>query len=189
MNEELPLKRSLILSTFLCLGLFSECISADELSNAPALATYLGLEASYNRITDQDNTFNPLSSKLRAGVFLSTNIALELQLGNKLRADDNNDGSKTELSDQQGLFLRFQSPIEQDARVYLYGGYNSMNVNQSSALNGSKSESSLESAAWGIGMESTIEQLNHLVFYVDYGRLYDKEIRVSQYSFGARYQF
>lgn len=183
------MKRSLIHFTALGLGLLPVCASANELSNAPALATYLGLEASYNRISDQGDTFNPLSSKLRAGVFLSTNIALELQLGNNIRADDRDDGSETELSDQQGVFLRFQSPIEQGARVYLYGGYNEVNLNKSSTLNDSKAESSLEAAAWGIGMESTIEQLNHVVFYADYGRLYDKEIRVSQYSFGARYQF
>lgn len=182
------MKTSLILPATLCLGLFATYASANELSSAPALATYVGLEASYNRISDADNTFNPVSAKLRAGVFLETNIALELQLGSSLRADDTDYGSEIALSDQNGLFLRFQSPIEQGARVYLYGGYNEVNVTHTASPNG-KAESSFEAAAWGIGMEGTIERLKQVVIYADYCRPYDKEIRISQYSLGTRYQF
>ncbi len=183
------MKTSLLLPATLGLGLLATCAHADELSNAPALATYAGLEASYNRITDTGNTYNPVSAKLRAGLFLETNIALELQLGSSLRPDDTDNGSEIELSDQSGLFLRLQSPIEQGARVYLYGGYNEVTVRHTAPLNGTKTKSSLEAAAWGIGMEGTIDSLNHVVIYADYCRPYDKEIRISQYSLGTRYQF
>lgn len=162
---------------------------AEILSSSPPLAMYAGLESLYNRISDHSHEYNPLSAKLRAGIFLQTNIALELQVGANIHTDNIDNSGEVSLSEQTGLFLRFQSPIEQGLRVYLYGGYNELTLTQKANYSLMKRESGLESSAWGIGFEEQINQLKNVIFYLDYSRPYDDEIRISQYSLGARYQF
>lgn len=183
------MKKTIIMSSALLCNLLPLQVHADELSNAPPLATYAGLESVYNRISDHSHEYNPLSAKLRAGIFLQTNIALELQLGGNIHSDKMDNSREISLTDQTGLFLRFQSPIEQGVRVYLYGGYNELTLTQTAGNGFMKRDSRLESSAWGMGFEEQMSQLKNVIFYLDYSRPYDDEIRISQYSLGARYQF
>jgi hypothetical protein len=183
------LKKTIIMTSALLCHLLPHQAHSDELSNAPPLATYAGLESLYNRISDHSHEYNPLSAKLRAGIFLQTNIALELQVGANIHSDNMDNSREISLTEQTGLFLRFQSPIEQGIRVYLYGGYNELTLTQTAGYSSMKFDSGLESSAWGMGFEEQISQLKNVIFYLDYSRPYDDEIRISQYSLGARYQF
>ena len=163
-------------------------LHAYELSFAPPMTPYLGIEGSYNTIKNGEFEYNPQSAKLRAGVFIHTNIALELSYSGAVKSDSMEDGSEINLDSLAGAFIRFQSPIQQGMRVYVYGGYNTLTISET-AINGDISEESYDSVAWGVGLEEHFKTWKQLIFFAEYGRPYDDEFRISHYSLGARYQF
>ena len=161
---------------------------AYELSFAPPKTPYLGIESAYNTIKSGQAEYNPLSAKLRIGMFFYTNIALELSYSGGLKSDTTESGSEIDLKSAAGLFLRIQSPIQQGMRVYVYGGYNTLTVSET-PVSGNALEESYDAVAWGAGLEEHFEKWSNLVFFGEYGRPYDDEFRISHYSLGARYQY
>ena len=167
---------------------FSTNSFAYELSFAPPKAVYIGVDGAYNTIKSGEIEYNPTSAKLRVGVFFYTNVALEATYSSGLESDTISDGTEIELGSQTGLFVRFQSPIQQGIRVYLFGGYNTLDLSETE-MGGVAVEESYDSVAWGVGLEEHFKLLKQLIFFVEYGRPYDDEFRLSHYSLGARYQF
>ncbi|MBV1873322.1 MAG: porin family protein [Gammaproteobacteria bacterium] len=177
----------------LCLalsGLFSGNLAANDLSFARPYTPYIGIDANYNKIETSEYSASPLSLKLRAGLFIQTNVALELIAGTNIKSDEYHYRRESELNAQQGVFLRFQSPIQQGLRVYLSGGYNKFTLLTTSSLPVSTfSEKDYQSVAWNVGIEEHFKALKSIIFYLDYSRPYDDEFRISQYSLGSRFQF
>jgi hypothetical protein len=167
---------------------FSTHTFAYELSFAPPKTVYVGVDGGYNTIKSGEIEYNPISAKLRIGVFLLTNVALEATFSSGVESDTISDGTEIELGSQAGLFMRFQSPIQQGIRVYLFGGYNTLDLSET-AVGGEAIEESFDSVAWGVGLEEHFKLIEKLIFFAEYGRPYDDEFRLSHYSLGARYQF
>jgi len=167
---------------------FSANSFAYELSFAPPKTVYIGVDGVYNTIKSGEIEYNPISAKLRVGVFFLTNVALEATYSSGLESDTISDGSEIELGSQTGLFVRFQSPIQQGIRVYLFGGYNTLDLSETE-MGGVTVEESFDSVAWGVGLEEHFKLMKQLIFFAEYGRPYDDEFRLSHYSLGARYQF
>ena len=171
-------------------GLLSGNLTANDLSFAKAYTPYVGIDASYNRIETREYRSSPVSLKLHAGMFIQTNVALEIMAGANIESDEYHYRRESELSSQHGIFMRFQSPIQQGLRVYLSGGYNKFTlINTSSLPTSLFSEKDYQSVAWSVGIEEHFKALKSIVFYLDYSRPYDDEFRISQYSFGSRFQF
>ena len=167
---------------------FSSNSLAYELSFAPPKTVYIGVDGVYNTIQSGEIEYNPISAKLRVGVFFLTNVALEATYSSGLESDTISDGTEIELGSQAGLFVRFQSPIQQGIRVYLFGGYNTLDLSETE-MGEVAIEESFDSVAWGVGLEQHFKLMKQLIFFAEYGRPYDDEFRLSHYSLGARYQF
>ena len=171
-------------------GLFSGNLTANDLSFARPYTPYVGIDASYNRIETSEYRSSPISLKLRAGMFIQTNVALEIMAGANVESDEYHYKTESELNSQYGIFMRFQSPIQQGLRIYLSGGYNEFTLLSASSLPISKfSEQDYQSVAWSVGIEEHFKALKSIVFYLDYSRPYDDDFRISQYSLGSRFQF
>ena len=180
-----PATHLLFLASLLCIPASSW---GSELSFAPPKTFYVGLDGAYNTIKSGEVEYNPISAKIRIGVFFHTNVALEASYSGGVESDTMNDGSENEIDSESGLFLRFQSPIQQGIRVYVFGGYNTLSLSQTT-LSGATIEESYDSAAWGIGLEEHFKLMKKFIFFAEYRRPYDDEFRLSNYSLGARYQF
>lgn len=167
---------------------FSTSSFGYELSFAHPKTVYIGVDGVYNTIKSGEIEYNPISAKLRVGIFFLTNVALEATYSSGLESDTISNGTEIELNSQTGLFMRFQSPIQQGIRVYLFGGYSTLDLSQTE-MGGLAEEESYESVAWGVGLEEHFKLLKQLIFFLEYGRPYDDEFRLSHYSLGARYQF
>ncbi|MBL4607294.1 MAG: outer membrane beta-barrel protein [Pseudomonadales bacterium] len=187
MKKHLTAPLSTLFFTASLLGLSSYSL-ASELSFAHPKTAYIGVDATYNTIKSGGLEYNPLSAKLRVGMCFLTNVSLEATFSSGIESDTMSDGAEIDLDSKMGLFMRFQSPIQQGIRVYLFGGYNTLTISQTS-LTGESVEEDYDSVAWGIGLEEHFKVLKKVIFFAEYGRPYDDEFRLSYYSLGARYQF
>lgn len=138
-------------------------------------------------LNDDDGTeININIAKMKAGLFIQENIALEFSLGQGLQEKKlENINAHFEVDSWQAVMLRLQSPHLNGFRIYVQGGYSEVEVSQTDDLTSLTIEDTLNGATWSLGAEQKISKNLPFWFYLDFSRIND-DIRINIIDAGFR---
>lgn len=149
---------------------------------------YVGVAGGYTQLLIKDAEFNPTLIRLRGGVFVQNNIALELQLGKGIDSDSPFDSLDIEIDQLLAFYARFQSPTQRGFRIYVQGGYARTELLQSDH-NGDEINNSFSGFSYGFGLEDQFKYFKPLYFYFEANQLFNDEIDINSANLGVRYTF
>lgn len=164
-------------------------VFADNPASNYPLDFYFGLGAGQSDFEfSEDADIDIDIGKIKAGVFIQENIALEFNFGQGLRENKlKNSNLSVEVDSWFAAMIRLQSPHLNGFRIYFQGGYSEVELSQTDALTpANNSDDTLNGATWSVGAEQKFNKTLPLWFYVDFNRINDT-IRTNIIDAGIRF--
>ncbi|PCI41139.1 MAG: hypothetical protein COB51_14265 [Moraxellaceae bacterium] len=184
-----PIRPFIFIATLLSLSVaLTPSYAANEKRSNQRGDYYVGVGANYTQLLIGDAEFNPTVIRLRGGVFVLNNIALELQLGKGIDSDSPFDSLDIEIDQLQAFYARFQSPTQRGFRIYFQGGYARTELLQSDHSD-DEINNSFSGISYGFGFEDQFKYYKPLYFYFEANQLFNDEIDINSANLGIRYTF
>lgn len=158
-------------------------------SNYP-LDFYIGVGAGQSdfEFDEEEADIDINIAKIKAGVFIQENIALEFNFGQGLQESKlENSSISVEVDSWYAAMIRLQSPHLNGFRIYLQGGYGEVELSQIDALTpANNQDDTLNGATWSVGAEQRFSKTLPFWLYVDFSRINDA-IRTNIIDAGVRF--
>lgn len=131
---------------------------------------------------------DPYISTLKLGMFVSNQLAIELEYGEGMEDDESKDVT-VEIEDHTGIYLRYVGDSSYNGVFfYLIAGSVKTSLNIESAAGNSKE--TIEDIAYGIGAEERSSSIKNMIYSLEFTRYADKdEGEISGIKLGFRFHF
>jgi hypothetical protein len=152
---------------------------------AHAERIYAELDAMRTTIEAEGAKFKPYNVKGKLGYIVMQQVAVELQYA--ALGDDEDSGSKLELDQIYGAYLRLESLPRNRVKFYVLAGYAASEF----AITGKQDfTDEFDGFSWGIGAEDQIVSLGKTFFIFEYMQYYKNDgVDISGISLGLRHLF
>lgn len=149
---------------------------------------YTDVSFVYHTVETAGKTLNPHGAKLKLGLPVTHNFAIEASYAASVNDDEVN-ALKLEIARQTSVHLRYQgASSENGMTVFLLLGqsWTTMKTSGANAL----PDQDYRDLSWGIGVEDFAQGIKNLYYSFQYTRDYDDDkLTVSGISLGLRYTF
>ena len=148
---------------------------------------YAEVDATRSRITVADTEFNPVLPRLKLGLFITPQIMLEAQYAGS--GDDTVANTQMQVENITAAYLRLDSGIHSDMRMYVLLGSAKTKLKSSIAGSSSTSSDTYNDFSWGVGMEQRVWSKYTLLTleYIEYYR--DETLTITGLSLGLKLEF
>ena len=150
---------------------------------------YLGLGGNYTQLLIDEAEFNPSVIRLRAGIFLFENIAIELQIGKGAQSDSPFHSLDIEIDQLQAIYGRLQSPAPRGFRVYFQAGYTHTQLLRIETDSGREIKNNFKGLSYSIGIEEQLKFYKPLYIYLEANSVLNDDIDLRSANAGIRYSF
>lgn len=169
------------LALMLYLLIFSQITFAEKL--------YAELGTTYNFTKIDNLNFSQIALETRIGYYFIPQIGAEFHVAKGL-TDDTKKGLTTELDYNTGIGVRFESPVINQARVFITLGYSQTVLSMTKQTSSFPGDGTFNSPSAGIGGEIITGKIKNLSIYGKYTHLFDQDgVRISSIGLGAKYDF
>ena len=147
---------------------------------------YFGLGTGQSELDFKDEEGDVNIIKLKGGVFLQENVALELSFGQGLSDSSlENRVDVIDVGSWYSLQVRLQSPHHRGFRIYFQGGYSQLDLAESLPLNLTTKVDSLSGGTFSAGLEQKVSNKIPTWVYLDFSKIND-DIDVRLMDIGIR---
>jgi len=170
--------RALIL--LLCGAWFSPTASASNWWYAEVGVTRTRIDASATE-------FNPVLPRLKLGFFITPQIMLEAHYAGS--GDDTVANTKMEVEEISAAYLRLDSGIRSDMRMYVLLGGAETSLKAGNPGGGNTSADSYSNFSWGVGLESRVWS-KHTLLTLEYTEYYNHDdVTITGVSLGFKFEY
>lgn len=148
---------------------------------------YAEAGATRSRIDVAGTEFNPVLPRLKLGLFITPQIMLEVQYAG--RGDDTAANTQLEVEDISAAYLRLDSGIRSDMRMYvlLGGAKTALKTGSPGGANGNADNYS--DFSWGIGLENRVWS-RHTLLTLEYAEYYrNNDVTIAGVSLGFKFEY
>ena len=161
-----------------------------SLLSSKAFATdwiYLEASATRSNVEVIGTKFNPVLPRVKLGINLYEGIQLEVQYTGS--GDDTVAGTKLEIEEITASYLRLETPIRSNMRMFVLLGSAEAKLNVQGSGGATAGTGNYKDFSWGIGIEDRV-WTKHTLLTLEYTEYYNHdEVVISGVSLGFKLEY